>query len=142
MNEKSLTLNGACHCKAVQFQVTLQNGFGTIRRCNCTYCSMRGAVAVSAQLADIKFTQGFDHLTLYQFNTQTAKHYFCSVCGVYTHHQRRSNPNQFGVNVACLENISPFDFADIPVLNGRNHPRDTGQAGQIVGHLHYVKEQQ
>jgi hypothetical protein len=64
---------------------------------------MRGAVAVSASLADITITAGADALTLYQFNTMQAKHYFCSKCGIYTHHQRRSNPQQYGVNVACLE---------------------------------------
>tara|TARA_R110000868_G_scaffold34251_11_gene123796 strand:- start:382 stop:570 length:189 start_codon:yes stop_codon:yes gene_type:complete len=56
---------------------------------------MRGAVAVSAQLAGLKITKGEDKLSLYQFNTNQAKHYFCSVCGIYTHHQRRSNPEQF-----------------------------------------------
>ena len=42
-------------------------------------------------------------LRCYQFNTRTAKHYFCSVCGIYTHHQRRSNPAEYGYNLACLE---------------------------------------
>ncbi|NBU89174.1 MAG: GFA family protein, partial [Betaproteobacteria bacterium] len=37
-------------------------------------------------------------LRLYQFNTKIAKHYFCSNCGIYTHHQRRSFPDQYGYN--------------------------------------------
>jgi hypothetical protein len=85
---------------------------------------MRGAVAVSAKLPDIFIEAGTECLTLYQFKTKTAKHYFCSRCGIYTHHQRRSNPSEYGVNVACLEGVSPFDFPEVPVYDGVNHPAD------------------
>ena len=136
-------LHGACHCGTVRFRVKLTDGFKTVRRCNCSYCSMRGAVAVSANLGDITIESGKDALTLYQFNTRTAEHYFCSKCGIYTHHRRRSNPNQLGINVACLNGVSPFDFADIPVIDGTNHPTDQGaKAGtgyQFAGHLHFVR---
>ncbi len=85
---------------------------------------MRGAVAVSANLDDIHIVQGADKLTLYQFNTGQAKHYFCSVCGIYTFHSRRSVPSQYGVNVACIAGLSPFDFDEVPVSEGRSHPKD------------------
>jgi hypothetical protein len=65
-----------------------------------------------------------DPLRLYQFNTKTARHYFCSHCGIYTHHQRRSNPAQYGFNVACLEGVNPFELADVPTHDGVNHPAD------------------
>jgi len=101
---------------------------------------MRGAVAVSAKLADIKFLKGEQKLTLYQFNTKVAKHYFCSVCGIYTHHQRRSKPDEFGINVACLEGVSPFDFPEVAVMNGINHPADGGsKLGEIMGYLRFTK---
>lgn len=85
---------------------------------------MRGAIAASVTLENLKILHGEDKLTLYQFNTMTAKHYFCSICGIYTHHQRRSNPTQFGFNVACLEGVNPFEFKDVPVMDGINHPAD------------------
>lgn len=129
-------INGACHCGTVRFHVKLVDGLRTARRCNCSICRMRGAIAVSANLADLKVTAGEDALTLYQFNTKTAKHYFCSKCGIYTHHQRRSNPNHYGVNVACLEGISPFDLEEVPVLNGANHPNDGG--GGQLGVLKFI----
>lgn len=116
--------HGACHCRSVTFEVKLTDGLRTARRCNCSFCTMRGAVAVSALLDDLKITAGETFLTLYEFGTRSAKHYFCSRCGIYTHHQRRSNPNQYGINVACLHGISPFDFEQIPVLNGHQHPTD------------------
>ena len=125
--------NGACHCGTVRFRVKLSDGLRSARRCSCSFCQMRGAVAVTAQHGDINFLQGENQLTLYQFNTNTAKHYFCSRCGIYTHHQRRSNPNEFGVNAACLEGVSPFNFPEVPVMDGVAHPSDgkSGRAGVL-----------
>lgn len=135
-------MEGACHCGTVRFRVKLTDGFNTARRCNCSYCRMRGAVAVSANAGDIAFVSGEEVLTRYQFNTRVAEHFFCSKCGIYTHHRRRSNPGQYGVNVACLEGMSPFDFADVPVIDGTNHPTDQGARPgtgyAIAGHLRYV----
>jgi hypothetical protein len=74
-----------------------------------------------------------------RFNTGVAQHYFCSRCGIYTHHRRRSNPNQYGVNTACLKGVSPFDFADVPVIDGVNHPADQGRGYEIVGHLRFIR---
>ena len=98
---------------------------------------MRGAIAVSAALDAIEFIAGEDNLSLYQFNTGTAKHYFCRTCGIYTHHQRRSNPNELGINVACLEGVSPFDFPEVPVTDGVNHPSDSGSGPRLAGILRF-----
>ena len=132
-------VRGACHCGTVQFLVRLTDGLNTARRCNCSYCRMRGAIAVSAELKDIEILEGEKALTLYQFNTMEAKHYFCSKCGIYTHHQRRSNPTQYGINVACLEGASPFDFDEVQVNEGRTHPKDAanGSGPSIVGYLRF-----
>ena len=130
------TVDGTCHCGAVRFEADLAAGYTTIRRCTCSLCRRRGAVAVSAALGGVRVTEGADKLTSYRFNTGTAEHFFCSICGIYTHHQRRSNPNEFGVSVACLEGVSPFDFPVVPVLDGVNHPSDTGRA-RTVGVLRY-----
>ncbi|MFA7668677.1 MAG: GFA family protein [Burkholderiaceae bacterium] len=128
----------ACHCGAVRFTLKLSDGVRGARRCNCSYCRMRGAVAVSANLGDLKVQQGQDALSLYQFKTGVAKHYFCSKCGIYTFHQRRSLPNEYGVNVACIEGMSPFDFKEIPVSEGRVHPMDhPDRASVVAGWLRY-----
>ena len=134
-----MEISGACHCGAVRFKVRLMDGLRTARRCSCSYCRMRGAVAVSAELEGLEITQGAEVLSLYQFNTMAAKHYFCSACGIYTHHQRRSNPHQFGVNVACLEGLSPFDFPEVVIFDGLQHRKDTGAARQrVLGVLRFV----
>lgn len=131
--------NASCHCGAVKLRLRLVDELNTARRCDCSYCRMRGAVAVSARLEDLEITEGAGNLTLYQFNTNAARHYFCKTCGIYTHHQRRSNPHEFGVNAACLEGVSPFDFAEVKVLNGASHPKDDGPREPVAGILRYEK---
>ncbi len=129
---------GQCHCGAVRFEATLSDGFNSIRRCTCSYCRMRGAVVVMAGTGGIKFLQGEDALTSYCFNTGSAQHFFCSHCGIYTHHQRRSDQSQYGVNVACLDGVSPFDFSEVPVVDGVNHPNDTGKPARRAGTLRFI----
>ena len=134
-------MRGQCHCGTVKFEVTLTDGLRTARRCNCSYCRMRGAIAVTVNIDGLHIREGQQSLSLYEFNTRTAKHYFCSKCGIYTHHQRRSNPNQFGVNVACLVGVSPFDFECVPVMEGNNHPSDhkNMSPSQVAGTLRYIR---
>lgn len=96
---------------------------------------MRGAVALSARRGELEVITGHDHLATYRFNTGTAEHHFCTTCGIYTHHLRRSNPEEYGVNAACL-GMSPFDFVEVPVNDGVNHPSD-GPSGTI-GTLRFV----
>lgn len=130
--------SGQCHCGAVRFETALTDGFATVRRCTCSYCRMRGAVGVSAEMGSLNVLQGADMLTSYRFNSGTAQHFFCSRCGIYTHHQRRSNPGQYGVNVACLNGMSPFDFPEVPVMDGVHHPSDNAGAVRLAGTLRFI----
>lgn len=116
-----------CHCGAVELSVRLSDGLRTARRCDCSFCRRRGAAAVSAPLDGIAVVRGENDLTLYTWGTGTAKHYFCKHCGIYTHHQRRSNPNEFGVNLGAIEGVNPRDLDDVsPIswVDGVNHPSD------------------
>lgn len=122
-----ITLNGSCHCGSVKFTTTLPFGFSSARRCTCSICRMRGAVAVSSTDENFRITEGGDKLATYRFNTKAAEHHFCSVCGIYTHHKRRSTPDQLGVNVACLEGVSPFYFTEVVVYDGQRHPADNSE---------------
>jgi hypothetical protein len=131
-SNEPVTFSGACHCGAVKFTVTLTEGFASARRCTCSICRMRGAVAVTSTPEAFRITQGEDKLSTYRFNTKTAEHHFCSECGIYTHHKRRSNPNQLGVNVACLEGVSPFDFREVVVFDGGRHPADDAERKTYV----------
>jgi hypothetical protein len=113
-----------CHCGSIELELDLPHGIVDPRRCDCSICRRKGAIVASVPLSGIKVIKGHDVLKLYQFNTRTAKHYFCSNCGIYTHHQRRSNPEQYGYNVGCLEGVNPFDLDNVPTNDGVNHPAD------------------
>ena len=138
MAEEAHVRTGRCHCGEVSFEATLSEGFRSVRRCNCSHCRMRGAVAVTVPLGAMRIMRGEQTLARYRFNTGTAEHFFCRRCGIYTHHQRRSNPNEYGVNVACLEGVSPFDFAQVPVTDGIHHTKDTGEPSRLAGTLIFV----
>lgn len=114
----------ACHCGAIQMDLQLPHGLEKLRRCNCSMCRRRGAIVASVPLAHMTLVSSDEQLGCYQFNSMTAKHYFCKNCGIYTHHQRRSEPSEYGFNVACLEGVNPYLLADVPVLDGMNHPKD------------------
>ena len=84
------TVISKCHCGSVELELMLPNGLENLRRCNCSICSRRNAVVASVAIDNLKVVKGSAELKEYTFNTHTAKHYFCSICGIYTHHQRRS----------------------------------------------------
>jgi hypothetical protein len=129
---------GGCHCGTIRFRVRLKGGLAAAMRCTCSLCRMRGAVTLSAETADLIVTAGADSLATYRFNTGVAEHHFCQVCGIYTHHRRRSNPGEHGVNAACLDGVSPFDFTAVKVKDGIRHSKDRADGKSvIVGVLRY-----
>lgn len=113
-----------CHCGSVELRLHLPDGVVNPRHCDCSMCRRRGAIVASVPLAGLKVVKGEDVLGLYQFNTLVARHYFCTRCGIYTHHQRRSNPHQYAYNLGCLEGVNPFYLEPVEVTDGVNHPRD------------------
>ena len=117
----------SCHCGAVVLELDLPDGIVDARRCNCSMCRRRGAIVASVPLSGIRVLQGEASLALYQFNTHPAKHYFCKQCGIYTHHQRRSVPTEYGYNVGCLDGVDPYELGPVQVLDGVNHPADRGE---------------
>ena len=114
-----------CHCGNVEAEVNIpENGIEKIMRCNCSICKKKGYVIGVLGENDFKLTKGEDSLKLYQFYTNTAKHYFCTNCGIHTHNRPRINPKIYGINVACIDDIDIFKFKDVAVNDGLNHPLD------------------
>ena len=114
-----------CHCGAVELELHLPDGIVEPGHCDCSLCRRKGAIVATVPLSGLTVVRGQEFLTLYQFHTGTAKHYFCKRCGIYTHHQRRSNPNAYGYNVGCLEGVNPFELQDVPTFDGINHASDS-----------------
>lgn len=110
----------SCHCGAAQIDLDV-DAFGAAYRCDCSLCARKGAAMASVPQKALHTVQGAEYLTLYQWNTNTAEHYFCKTCGIYTHHRRRIDPTTFGVNTSAVEGFEP---AGIEMLAGKNHPSD------------------
>ena len=130
---------GGCHCGGVRFTVELTAELRAAG-CNCSICSMKGVTMVAAPVEALRISAGEDLLTAYQFNTMAAEHHFCSRCGIHVYHRRRADPSQVGINVACLDGVSPYDFAEVPVMDGANHPLDNGGRFRRAGTLRFEAE--
>lgn len=108
---------GSCHCGAVRFEVETEVSPAT--RCNCSLCRRKGALMSPGFSADaLKIVKGEGDLTLYQFNSRVAKHFFCKHCGIYPFHQTRRDPGVWRVNLGCLEGVDPYSIEEVSVADG------------------------
>ena len=115
-----------CHCGAVVAEVNLEKKIDKLMRCNCSMCKRKGTIYKIIKKEDLKIIKGETKIKTYQFNTKVAKHHFCSECGTHTHNLRRSDPNTYGVNMGCIDEIEAnklFKFK-IHVRDGQNHIKD------------------
>jgi hypothetical protein len=97
------TYQGSCHCGRVRFE--LQAHITTALECNCSFCRRLGALWLSVPEADLKVLAGGEYLTLYQFGTRTAQHYFCRHCGIAPFSRPRQDPTRWAANLRCLEDL-------------------------------------
>ncbi len=109
------THTGGCHCGRVRFEVLAPASIDVLE-CDCSICRMAGYLHLIVPDDRFKLLQGQDSLTMYTFNTHTAKHFFCSVCGVKSFYKPRSHPEGTSVNVRCIDagsiesiSVTPFD---------------------------------
>jgi hypothetical protein len=73
-----------------------------------------------AARSDLKITKGAELISTYTWNTGEAQHYFCKVCGIYTHHVMRGCTDRVGVNMACIEGVDIFAVGEVQVGGGRS----------------------
>ena len=107
---------GSCHCCSIKFEI--DSDLEKIVQCNCSICIKRNAKMIMIPKENFKLLEGSESLSLYQFNTEIAKHFFCKKCGIYTHHNRKSDPNGMGVNLGCVEGLDPMEF-DVIQFDGK-----------------------
>ncbi len=93
---------GGCHCGTVRFSVQLPASV-EVEDCNCSICHKSGFLHLIVAKAQFVLLQGQDQLSLYQFNTGVAQHWFCRVCGIKPFYIPRSNPDGVDVNLRCLD---------------------------------------
>ena len=97
-----ITHKGGCHCGRVRFEVIAPARI-EVTDCDCSICSKLGYLHLIVPANRFKLVSGADSLTTYTWNTRTAKHHFCSVCGVKSFYVPRSHPDGYSVNARCLD---------------------------------------
>jgi len=107
---------GGCHCGRIRFEVT--TNFEQVVDCNCSICAKKGFLHLIVAPEQFRLLSPADAVALYQFNTKTAKHYFCPVCGIHSYYIPRSHPDKIDVNVRCLEGVDLQSLVIQP-FNGR-----------------------
>lgn len=124
-----ITHRGGCHCGRVRFEVIAPKRL-SVSECNCSICSKAGYLHLIVPAARFKLISGSDTLKTYSFNTHTAKHLFCSVCGVKSFYVPRSHPDGISVNARCIDSETIEELTVTP-LDGREweaqYPKGRGE---------------
>ncbi|HEY3777998.1 MAG TPA: GFA family protein [Rhizomicrobium sp.] len=113
--------SGRCHCGAVSFEVLASDEI-EVQACNCSICHMSGYLHFIVPRSRFRVLRGENVLTTYVFNTETARHTFCSVCGIKPFYVPRSHPEGYSVNFRCLD-AEQFRSVLTTEFDGRNWER-------------------
>ena len=111
------TYEGGCHCGRVRFRVTAD--LDGVTDCNCSVCRKKGFLHLIVSPEQFELVSGQDDLATYRFNTGTAQHTFCKVCGIHAFYVPRSDPDKIDVNVRCLDDID-LSAIKIKSFDGQN----------------------
>ena len=109
---------GGCHCGRVRFEV-LAPARLDVSECNCSICSKTGFLHLIVPKERFRLLSGGDALATYTFNTGTARHLFCSTCGIKSFYVPRSHPDGYSVNARCLDE-GTVQRLNVRQIDGRN----------------------
>jgi hypothetical protein len=116
-----ITHKGGCHCGRVRFEAEAPAAIEVID-CNCSICSRAGYLHLIVPKPRFRLVSGEGCLTAYRFNTGTARHLFCPVCGIKSFYVPRSHPDAYSVNARCLD-PGTVESMKIVSKDGRNWER-------------------
>jgi hypothetical protein len=113
------TYQGSCHCGRVKFTVTTD--LDKVVLCNCSICSKKGVLHHRVSPEQFNLLEGEEYLSLYQFDTKEAKHFFCKECGIHPFSNPRAAPNMYSINVRCLDDFDlETEEYEVVKFDGRN----------------------
>jgi hypothetical protein len=120
-----ITHAGGCHCGRVRFEVDAP-AVPEVAQCNCSICTKSGFLHLIVPSERFRLVSGMDSLTTYRFNTCTARHLFCTHCGIKSFYVPRSHPDGYSVNARCLDEGTVAGLRVVAV-DGRNWERQYPQ---------------
>lgn len=113
------TYHGSCHCGSITFDFKADKITSGLR-CNCSICKRKGALMSDFVLSpEDLHINGKEHLGCYEFDSNIAKHYFCTTCGIYPFHQTVRMPGHYRVNLGCVDEVDTFSLAT-EIFNGKD----------------------
>lgn len=125
-NRPTTTYRGGCHCGRVAFEV--RGRLRTASVCNCSICTGKGYLHWIVARSRFRLLTPESALATYTFNTGTARHHFCPVCGVASFYVPRSDPDKIDVNVRCLAGVD-LGALKLETFDGRNWERAFRERG-------------
>ena len=98
----------------------------TVEECNCSICRKSGYLHLIVDRAHFRLLQGGEALSTYRFNTGTAQHVFCKVCGIKSFYVPRSHPDGYSVNARCLDpgTVTQIDVRQFDGANWESSARE------------------
>ena len=132
MDATLVTYSGGTRCGAVRFRVLVDKHEAF--DCNCSICQKKGFLHLIVPPERFTLLCGEDVVTTYTFNTGTAKHTFCRICGIHSFYRPRSHPDQFDVNVRCLDGdaISQFGILPFDGVNWEDNVHLLGDESNLI----------
>ncbi len=124
-----ITYEGGCHCGAVRFRVSVKQPVAT--ECNCSICRKKGFIHLIVPPEQFTLLTGAEVLTTYTFNTRTAQHTFCRICGIHSFYHPRSHPHWIDVNLHCLDD-DVIDAFKITAFDGINWEENRATLGNLA----------
>jgi len=117
MSDK-VRITGGCHCGAVRFEAVVERE-PEIWDCNCSICSKSAYLHLFVPHGKLTLISKPDAQNSYRFGKKEAEHLFCKTCGVKSFYQPRSHPNDWSVNLRCVDNADALKPRIVP-FDGRN----------------------
>jgi len=120
-----MMVRGGCHCGLVHWEASVPDGPIELLACNCSICSMTGYLHLIVPETRFRLVEGQRETTTYRFGTGSARHIFCTQCGIKSFYRPRSHPNGISLNWRCVEDAEGYDIRVTP-FDGQNHPGAVG----------------
>lgn len=128
---------GGCHCGAVRFEALAPTSL-VVWDCNCSDCRMRRnlhfvvpADALTLIVDERGGEGGAAALAEYRWGSGTARHLFCSRCGICPFYRARSNPSGWAVTFQCLD-AGTVAHAEVRCFDGVHWEDEISGAGGAI----------